>query len=55
MASEALDADAAEARLDEVLRLYDDGDIAGAAQRLAEFRTEYPAHPVSLRLADTLD
>lgn len=41
--------------LAELLRLYDAGDTAGAAGRLAEFLATYPEHPVSLRLADTMD
>ena len=41
-------------QLDEVLRLYEAGDTAGAAEQLARFVAAYPAHPVSRRL-DELD
>ena len=41
-------------QLDEVLRLYEAGDTAGAAEQLAQFVDAYPAHPVSRRL-DELD
>jgi hypothetical protein len=54
-AGEATDAEPPQAWLDEVLRLYDAGDFDGAMQRLDGFRAAYPQHPVSLRLADTLD
>lgn len=55
LASVATEAGQPDARLDEVLRLYDAGDLAAAARQLEGFRTAYPQHPVSLELADTLD
>lgn len=55
MASDALPDGDPQAQLDEILRLYDAGDHIGAATRLSEFRTTHPEHPVSLRLADTLE
>ncbi len=55
LASQSPEAGLPDARLDEVLRLYDAGDLAAAARQLEEFRTAHPQHPVSLELADTLD
>lgn len=43
-----------DAQLDELLRLYDAGDQAGAAEQLARFVDTWPEHPVTLRL-DELD